>query len=85
MTCTPRLLPDQEPHTQLIFGTQTVLPATINSPADPTQPTTLTFTVPSVPAGKYLIRLRVEGVDSLPITIQGSKFDFDPNQQVTVT
>ena len=85
VTCTPRLLPDQEPHTQLIFGTQTVLPATINSPADPTQPTTLTFTVPSVPAGKYLIRLRVEGVDSLPITIQGSKFDFDPNQQVTVT
>jgi hypothetical protein len=84
VTCTPRLLADQEPHAQLVFGTQTLAPATIVSPADVKQPTTLTFIVPSVAPGPYLVRLRVEGIDSLPIIVQGSKFDFDPNQRVTV-
>jgi hypothetical protein len=84
VTCTPRLLPDQEPHTQLVFGSQTVDPASIDTPADPTQPTTLTFTISSVAAGTYVVRLRVEGIDSLPLTIQNSKFSFDPNQKVVV-
>jgi Pvc16 N-terminal domain len=84
VTCTPRLLPDQEPGTLLVFGSQTVPAATITTPADPTQPTSLTFSIPSVAAGTYLIRLRVEGIDSLPLTIQNAKFAFDPNQQVVV-
>lgn len=84
VTCTPRLLPDQEPHTQLVFGSQTYDPLTINTPADTTQPTTLTFSIPSVAKGSYVVRLRVEGIDSLPLTIQNSKFSFDPNQQVVV-
>jgi hypothetical protein len=85
LTCAPRLLPDQEPHTELVFGSQTLLPTTINTPADLAQPTTLTFEVPTVAPGKYLIRLRVERIESLPITIQGSRLDFDANQKVTVT
>jgi hypothetical protein len=84
VTCAPRLLPDQEPHALLIFGSQTVLPGTIDTPADITKPTTLTFTVPAVTAGQYLVRLRVEGIDSLPLTITNSKFSFDANQQVVV-
>jgi hypothetical protein len=84
ITCTPRLLPDQEPHVLLVFGSQTLQPASVNTPASPTQPTTIAFSIPSVVAGTYLVRLRVEGIDSLPITVQNGKFAFDPNQQVVV-
>jgi hypothetical protein len=85
VTCTPRLLPEQERQVSLIFGTRGVLPDSVTQ-AGPTDPTTLDFTITNVPAGKYLVRLRVEGIDSLPITITGSPavFDFDPQQIVTV-
>jgi hypothetical protein len=87
LTCTPRLLPEQEPHTLVIFGTQSVPPASMVTPGDPLQPTTITFVVPTVPAGKYIVRLRVRGIDSLPITLTGSPpvLNFDASQQVTVT
>jgi hypothetical protein len=91
VTCAPRLLKAQEARTNLIFGSQPVPPLTITTPnttpADLLQPTTLTFTVPNVPKGEYLVRLRVEGVDSLPVTITGSpaKLDFDQQQKVKVT
>ena len=86
VTCTPRLLPEQSPHAQLIFGSQSVLPAAISTPADPLQPTTLAFIVPAVVVGEYVVRLRVGGIDSLPVTITGSpaKLDFDPQQKVKV-
>lgn len=91
VTCVPRLLPEQEAHTRLIFGSRTVQPDSITTPnvpetPDMLEPTTLVFTVPAVPEGEYLVRLRVEGIDSLPITITGSppKMEFDPAQKVTV-
>jgi hypothetical protein len=86
VTCTPRLRPEQETRTSLIFGSETVSPSAITTPGDPLQPTTLTFTVPSVGTGDYLVRLRVDGIDSLPITLTGSpaRFDFDPQQKVKV-
>lgn len=86
LTCTPRLLPEQETQASLIFGSRSILPDSVNTPNDVTQPTTLNFTVPAVVAGAYLVRLRVEGIDSLPITITGSPavLDFDPQQTVTV-
>src|SRR5271165_1303523 len=85
VTCTPRLLASQEPRTNLVFGSQPVVPKTITTPADPLQPTTLTFTIPSVVAGNYLVRLRVDGIDSLPVTV-GPKgtLDFDTQQKVKV-
>ena len=90
ITCTPRLLPAQATHTRVIFGSQTITPTTIETPsatsADLLKPTTLTFAVPPVPAGSYIVRLRVDGIDSLPITVSGSppKLGFDPSQTVTV-
>lgn len=86
VTCTPRIDPRQESETMLIFGSQTVKPAAISNPGDPQQPTTLTFTVPGVVAGEYVVRLRVAGIDSLPVQISGSpaQFDFDPQQKVKV-
>ncbi|HEX9544387.1 MAG TPA: hypothetical protein VF955_04335, partial [Pyrinomonadaceae bacterium] len=84
--CAPRLLPEQEAQTSLIFGSRPVLPASIITPLDVTQPTTLTFTVPAVVAGEYMVRLRVEGIDSLPVIVSGSpaQLDLDPSQKVTV-
>jgi len=84
LTCSPRILPDQEPHTLIVFGSQSIQPKAITSPANPQQPTTVTFDVPVVAAGPYVVRLRVDGVDSLPVTITGAQLDFDINQQVQV-
>jgi len=86
VTCRPRLRPVQEAHASLIFGDQTVLPDIVTTPSNPTLPTTLAFTVPSVAAGEYLVRLRVLGVDSLPIVLTGDPptFTFDSLQKVTV-
>lgn len=83
--CTPRLLPEQEQQVSLIFGSRGVLPTTITQ-GGPNDPTSLDFTIPNVDPGVYLVRLRVEGIDSLPITITGSPavLDFDPQQRVTV-
>lgn len=87
ITCTPRLRPEQEAQTTLIFGTREVVPASINTPLDVAQPTTLTFNISAATAGDYLIRLRVQGIDSLPITLTGTpaKLNFDPQQRVQVT
>jgi hypothetical protein len=87
VTCTPRLRPEQQAQARLLFGDTTVKPGSITTPAAPTAPTTLTFQVSGVVAGSYLVRLRVDGIDSLPVTISGSppKLDFDAQQTVTVS
>ena len=74
----------------MIFGSQALLPKTVVTPsanaADLLKPTTLTFAIPATAAGTYILRLRVDGVDSMPITVSGSPpmLDFDANQRVTV-
>ncbi len=85
ITCTPRLHPEQR--VLILFADQQLQPQTIVTPLDITQPTTLTFQVPNVLAGEYVVRLRVDGVDSLPFRIVGTppRLEFDPNQKVVVT
>jgi hypothetical protein len=87
VSCTPRLRSDQERSVTLIFGSTEVTPGTITNPADITQPTTLTFSIPSVVAGSYPVRLRVDGIDSLPVRYGGTPpaFNFDTNQVVVIT
>lgn len=86
VSCAPRLLPAQNAGVRLLIGTSELAPASIVTPADPAQPTTLTFDVPGQPAGQYLLRLRVDGIDSLPVLITGTPpaFSFDPAQQLVV-
>jgi hypothetical protein len=53
------------------------------------QPSTFAFTVPALSPGEYLVRLRVDGVDSLPYVVsrpagQPPRLDFDPTQKVVV-
>ena len=85
--CTPRLRPLQEPGVRLLLGTTELLAASITTPADTTQPSSITFAVPAQDAGEYLLRLRVDGIDSLPVQIAGSPavFAFDPAQKLVLT
>ena len=86
VTCTPRLRKDQEARTLLILGSQTLSPASITTPGNLLQPTTLTFKAAAVAAGAYLVRLRVGDIDSLPVTLTGSPgvLNVDPQQRITV-
>jgi hypothetical protein len=85
VTCIPRIRDEQA--ALLLFGDSQVAAQGRNTPADPSQPTTLTFLVRNLVPGTYLVRLRVDGVDSLPFTIAGtpSVIDFDPTKKVTIT
>lgn len=86
VTCRPRVREGQD--VQVVFGSGAPLPATtVSTPASTTEPTTVEVTVADVPAGTYVVRLRVDGVDSDPVRYTGSptRPEFDPAAQVVVT
>lgn len=89
LACRPRLRHGQR--AQLLFGARQIDidPAAITTPGDTSQPSTLAVTVAGVAAGTYTVRLRVDGVDSLPLAepADGRTLAtvFDPLQQVVVT
>lgn len=84
LTCAPRLVEGQR--VLLVFGDRPVEPTSITTPADISQPSALTFSVPDVAAGIYLVRLRVDGVDSIPVQYSGMPPvpAFDNAQRVSV-
>ena len=84
VTCTPQLRDGQ--HVRLLFGNRQVAPKSVLAAGGPALPTTLTFELSGVKAGLYLARLRVDGVDSMPVihSAGGALPSFDPDQQVTV-
>lgn len=89
VTCVPRIKDGQL--VILLLGDRQLAPESLANPApgDPnldTIPTTLTFTVPALDPGTYLVRLRVDGVDSIPVLRTGPRGlpSFDPGQQVNV-
>lgn len=86
VTCSPRLRPEQEARARLLFGSSEILPDSVTTPADPTQPSSLVFTVADVTAGEYVVRLRVGKIDSLPVVVSGNPatMQFDPQARVTV-
>jgi hypothetical protein len=83
VTCRPRLRARQR--VSLLFGEREIPVATIPIPANTASPTELTVTVPDALQGTYVVRLRVDGVDSLPVLRSGTRFEFDPQQKVTIT
>ncbi len=85
LTCEPRIAEGQR--ILLLFGDRQVGPSTVTTPADTTKPTTLTFVVPNVVAATYVVRLRVDGVDSIPVSYSGTPPtpSFDAAQKVVVT
>lgn len=85
LTCEPRIVTGQR--VLLLFGDRQADAASITTPVDTTQPTTLNFTLSDVASGSYVVRLRVDGVDSIPVIQSGTPAmpAFDPAQKVTVS
>ena len=83
VTCTPQLRDGQR--VVLLFGDREIEPTSITTPASPTAETTLTFSVTNATAGNYALRLRVEGVDSIPIDFTVDPPQFAANQVITIT
>jgi hypothetical protein len=69
----------------LLFGDRQVAPDSVTTPADLAQPTTLTFKLTAVAAGEYVVRLRVDGADSVPFQRTGNPPLLQFSQKVTVT
>lgn len=87
VTCTPRLRPRQNAGVRLLFGETELVPSSIDTPVDETLPSSIEFDVPASTAGSYLLRLRVDGIDSLPVVSTGSPpvFEFDTAQTVQLS
>ncbi|MES9991919.1 MAG: DUF4255 domain-containing protein [Candidatus Thiodiazotropha sp.] len=83
LTCTPQVLTEQR--AVLLMGDQEIAPSGVNTPGDPDSDTTLVFPVDGLEAGDYVLRLRVDGVDSIPIDFTTSLPQFDSNQTVVIT
>jgi hypothetical protein len=83
--CLPQIRPDQR--VLLLFGDRTIKADAIVTPADPSALTTLTFTVENAAARvtPYVLRLRVDGADSIPVDFSGDTPKFADNQKVTIT
>jgi hypothetical protein len=84
VTCTPWVHHEQKVY--LMFGDVQVAEQTRSIPDDTKQPMTFTFLIRNAVSGKHLVRLRVDGIDSLPFTVSGTPpaIDFDPKQQVKI-
>lgn len=79
LTSSPQVLPEQR--AMMLIGDREV-PAE----AHPAQTDTLSFIVSEAVAGEYVVRLRINGVDSFPvIQTPGGLLEFDPDQKVTIS
>lgn len=83
LTCIPQIHHEQQ--VMLVFGDRTVPVHNISSPTDPSQPSTLTFKVRATRQGLYVLRVRVDGVDSIPIDFTSTPLQFAANQTVQIT
>lgn len=82
--CKPAVQPGQT--AALVIGSRLVTAAPLANAS-----TALNFQLAGFAAGTYLLRLRVDGVDSLPIAAfpappdPGAPFELDPNQQLVLS
>ncbi|MFQ5927043.1 MAG: DUF4255 domain-containing protein [Terriglobia bacterium] len=78
LTCSPQVRSAQR--AALLLGDREVL-----AQSHPVQTDTLTFLVTAAPVGEHLVRLRVDGVDSLLVDRTVTPPVFDPTQKVTIS
>ena len=78
VTPEPQVLPIQ--HTALLLGEMEVVAEPRAKKADP-----LVFEIKNAPTGEHLVRLRVDGVDSLFVDTTKTPPVFDKNQTVKIT
>ncbi|WP_194825056.1 DUF4255 domain-containing protein [Nocardia sp. XZ_19_231] len=87
LTSAPRILDTQR--VRVLFGDKVIEPTARTNPVPVspnfgTTPTTVTCAVPEMPPGRYLVRLRVDDVDSIPLA-DGDPPTFDVRQQVVIS
>jgi Pvc16 N-terminal domain len=84
LTCAPRADPRQR--ILLLFGSRQFPPASQSFPADQTQASVHVFDISETEKATYVVRLRVDGVDSIPVVPDPADGlpSFDPAQKVTV-
>ncbi|WP_017326720.1 DUF4255 domain-containing protein [Synechococcus sp. PCC 7336] len=83
LTCVPQIQPERE--VLLLFGDRGIPVLEIEPAPDGTQPTTLRVQIPDVRPGVYVVRLRVDGVDSIPVDFTARPPEFAANQTVAIT
>ncbi len=83
--CRPQVRPEQR--ALLIFGDRTIAPDPFVLPGDPNAASSLTFQIANAQARTepYVLRLRVDGVDSIPVDFSGDTPRFADDQKVTIT
>ena len=81
LVCSPPLHRRQK--AILLLGDRS-FPTRKRSTPDQTATTTLTCRIKSAVPGEYIVRLRVDGVDSLPVDFSTIPWQFDPNQKVII-
>jgi hypothetical protein len=82
LTVLPQVHPSQT--AIVIFDDVQIAPKASAAPVDADAPSTIKADVPGDAVGVHRIRLRVDGVDSLPMKKTGNVIDFDPDQSVEV-
>ena len=84
LSCSPRVRPGQR--VLVLFGDRQLPASNIANPLPDTLPSAISFVVPDAGAGAHVVRLRVDGVDSIPVILAGTPplAQFDPAQQVTL-
>ena len=85
LTATPQIVSGQR--VSILLGDREFVaaPGGIVIPADPDAPCTINVTVDALTLGGHVARLRVEGIDSLPMDIAAALPTFDPAQTLVVS
>ncbi len=85
VTCTPQLQATQR--VVVLLGDRALAPApgAITTPADPNAPSTVTVDVDNLEPGQHVARLRIDGIDSLPVDAVAIPPTFDAAQMLTIS
>lgn len=83
VACVPQIRPEQR--VGLLLGAHEIRPVSVTTPASPDGETTLVFPIEGLPEGSHVVRLRVDGIDSIPVDFTGDLPAFDPDQTVLIT
>jgi hypothetical protein len=85
LTATPQILADQR--VSVLLGDRELLPDAggVTTPADPDAPSTVAVTVDELAEGQHVARLRIDGIDSLPVDLTAVPPVFDPAQTLVIT
>lgn len=83
VTCSPQVRTGQR--VVLLFGEREIALQSSVTPPGPSDPSRLTFAIAQASAGTHVVRLRIDGVDSIPVDFSSETPTFADSQKVTIT